>query len=349
MSLCLITLSSAVSHSPNEPVTVNILEANELLPPITVLIPFANPTNNCLPISIIANNPLNVLLKLFKVGSLILKFSVKLLILEVMLYNCSDVVGGNISLNAPPIALNTSNKPVATFLKDSIKSILPPKSFHPWSIWFLASALSFIIPPITSLIPVNNSLASLKSPIIISHVCAHPEPKASLRVLINWVNVFTSVAASWAVLAIAIISCIWDSVYPWALNSASDISPVNSFKVSSNTSEVSHPFPSLLLNDSLKDWASSTVLPIAFAVLFNASWNTWPPIPALTTEFQSSKFTLPAAIAWDNWYIAALACWDDEPDIAAKLAIPLIAWADVSKSTPAAVKVPILRVISVKL
>ena len=131
ISLCLITLSSAVSHSPNEAVTVNILEINELLPPITVLIPFANPTNNCLPISIIANNPLNVLLKLFKVVSLILKFSVKLRILEVILYNCSDVVGGNISLNAPPIDLNISNKPVAIFLKDSIKSVLPPKSFHP--------------------------------------------------------------------------------------------------------------------------------------------------------------------------------------------------------------------------
>ena len=131
ISLCLITLSSAVSHSPNDPVTVNILEPNEPQPPIIVPIPFANPTNNCLPISIIANNPLNVLLKLFKVVSLILKFSVKLRILEVMLYNCSDVVGGNISLNASPIALNISNKPVATFFKDSITSFLPPKSFHP--------------------------------------------------------------------------------------------------------------------------------------------------------------------------------------------------------------------------
>ena len=47
--------------------------------------------------------------------------------------------------------------------------------------------------------------------------------------------------------------------------------------------------------------------------------------------------------------MAAEACCDVEPDIAAKFAIPLIADTESSSLTPAAVKVPIFLVISVKL
>ena len=47
--------------------------------------------------------------------------------------------------------------------------------------------------------------------------------------------------------------------------------------------------------------------------------------------------------------MATDACCDVEPETAAKFAIPFIALTDVSSLTPAAVKVPILRVISVKL
>ena len=80
-----------------------------------------------------------------------------------------------------------------------------------------------------------------------------------------------------------------------------------------------------------------------------ACLNNSPPIPAFTTEFQSISFTVPVDNACDSWYMAVEACMDVEPDPAARLAIPLIAVADVSKSIPAAVKVPIFLVISEKL
>ena len=85
---------------------------------------------------------------------------------------------------------------------------------------------------------------------------------------------------------------------------------------------------------------------MASAVSYKAFLNSSPPIPALTTEFQSIRLTLPEANAWDNWYIAVDACIELEPDAAAKLAIPLIATAESSRPTPAAVKVPMFRVIS---
>src|SRR4029077_9640408 len=87
----------------------------------------------------------------------------------------------------------------------------------------------------------------------------------------------------------------------------------------------------------------------ALPVLNRASWNTLPPIPALTTEFQSCNLTLFAAIACDNWYIAVDACAELDPESAARLAIPLIDSVDVFRSTPAAVKVPMFLVISEKL
>ena len=47
--------------------------------------------------------------------------------------------------------------------------------------------------------------------------------------------------------------------------------------------------------------------------------------------------------------MAVDACMELDPDAAAKFAIPLIAAAAGSNATPAAVKVPMLRVISAKL
>ena len=47
--------------------------------------------------------------------------------------------------------------------------------------------------------------------------------------------------------------------------------------------------------------------------------------------------------------MAVEACAADEPEPAAKLAIPLIAVVDLSRSMPAAVNVPMFLVISAKL
>ena len=116
----------------------------------------------------------------------------------------------------------------------------------------------------------------------------------------------------------------------------------NFLRVSSNTSDVNHPSCRLSRNV----FVLSRATPMASAVSYKAFLNSSPPIPALTTEFQSIRLTLPEANAWDNWYIAVDACIELEPDAAAKLEIPLIASAESSRPTPAAVKVPIFRVIS---
>src|SRR6478736_4551268 len=126
------------------------------------------------------------------------------------------------------------------------------------------------------------------------------------------------------------------------------MSPVKLDSVWVRTSAVIQP-DSRLSRNELPDFShsaivcptgTSSVLPMTLAVSNNAFLNASPPIPALTTEFQSISETLPAAIAWDNWYIAVDACSEDEPDIAAMLAIPLIEAVEVFRSTPAAVKVP---------
>ena len=64
---------------------------------------------------------------------------------------------------------------------------------------------------------------------------------------------------------------------------------------------VSH---SPLVRDSRKEpyilmafWAP---VPSSSDVRTRASWNTLPPMPALTTEFQSISDTLPAASAWES-------------------------------------------------
>ena len=69
----------------------------------------------------------------------------------------------------------------------------------------------------------------------------------------------------------------------------------------------------------------------------------------MTTEFQSINLTVPAAMACESWYMAVEAWAAEEPDAAARLEIPLMALTDSFSPTPAAVKVPMLRVISPKL
>ena len=121
-----------------------------------------------------------------------------------------------------------------------------------------------------SLIDVKNSAACSLSPIIYSHVVAHPEPTDSFIVSINWVNVFTSVAALTKLSSLA-----------------------NFSKVLINTSDDNQPS----CNVSRNGLDSSTKIPICLAMAINSFWNNSPPIPAFTTEFQSIKLTLPAAKA----------------------------------------------------
>ena len=114
------------------------------------------------------------------------------------------------------------------------------------------------------------------------------------------------------------------------MRSASVYAPENCFKVSVSTSVVSHP---PWVNDSRNDpycWIiASTLVPKCSAVRFRAFWNSSPPMPALTTEFQSISETRPAAMACDNWYIACEAWAELEPDMAARLAMPLMESTDV--------------------
>src|SRR5690349_14589769 len=160
------------------------------------------------------------------------------------------------------------------------------------------------------------------------------------------------------------MALISSALKPCAANCASLRSPVNCDNVLVRTSDVNQDFsPGFAVIESRKDLplietffigpisltALSFSVPIFAAFWANALWNTVPPIPALTTEFQSSSETRPEEIACDNWYIAVDACCELEPERAARLAIPLIAATAGFKPTPAAVKVPIFLAISEKL
>ena len=155
-------------------------------------------------------------------------------------------------------------------VKPSITAVLPPCSFHVFNISFLALVDGSIILLNPSLIAVKNSAACSLSPIIYSHDVAQPEPTDSFMVSINWVNVLTSVAA---------------------FNRLS--SSANCSNVLIRTSDVNQ----LSWSVSLNGLDSLTYIPICLAVSFNAFWNSSPPIPAFTTEFQSCNPTLPAANA----------------------------------------------------
>ena len=106
------------------------LKANENPPPINVLTT-----------SKIANKPLKVLLIFSALSSLMIKFLVKSRILVIIFVRFSAVIGGNISRKASFIGVITLPRASQTFLKDSIKSSLPPSS---------------VIPEISSLTEPNN-------------------------------------------------------------------------------------------------------------------------------------------------------------------------------------------------
>ena len=72
---------------------------------------------------------------------------------------------------------------------------------------------------------------------------------------------------------------------------------VNFLRVSVSTSEVSHPVFKDSRNEPSALIADSAPVPSNSDVFFKAFWNTSPPIPALTTEFQSINLTVPDANA----------------------------------------------------
>ena len=133
--------------------------------------------------------------------------------------------------------------------------------------------LSSRYPPIDLATSDQSPFASSKPPNTYSQVSDHPEPIASLVVSISWLNVLTFVAAS-----------IIDSLVE------------NFLRVSRRTSEVIQPSCKLSRND----FVLSLLTPMASAVSYKAFLNSSPPIPALTTEFQSIRLTLPDAKACDN-------------------------------------------------
>ena len=171
-----------VSHSPKYPVTVRIL-----------LSPFVRKLNNgfivliTAPIAFFAKatteaSPFTVFLRFSDDFSLILNFEVSSFSFSVKSKSCLAVKGGNISLIACFTGVMTLFRPSKAFLKASISAVLPPRSFQPLRSSFLASDCASINPPTTLLTSVQSFFASSKSPKIVSHVVAHPEPTASLRV-----------------------------------------------------------------------------------------------------------------------------------------------------------------------
>ena len=100
---------------------------------------------------------------------------------------------------------NVSAKVVVSSMPSFINCFQPLPN-PPESSSLRMSDNSLIVPPRASFIPVHKDLASLKSPNIISNVCAQPEPTDSFRVSINFVKVVTWVAACEALLPISVVS-----------------------------------------------------------------------------------------------------------------------------------------------
>ena len=203
----------------------------------------------------------------------------------------------------------------------------------PLIIAFLVSDIFDIIPVRKLANGVNNAFASSKSPNINLHVWPHPDCTASFNTSHNCVNVFTFVAASSAVFANSNASCISLAFLPdfsanaldaYLIASASpylalalsnvfsiasldnpvysatySLAPevVNFFNVFVRTSDVSHPVCKDSLNEPFAFIAASAPVLSSLEVSFNAFWNTCPPMPALTTEFQSCNLIVPAAKA----------------------------------------------------
>ena len=108
-----------------------------------------------------------------------------------------------------PVSLATLAKVSPNIEVSSMPSFMncfQPLPRPPVSKSFRISDNLLIVEPKTSFIPDHKSLPSLKSPNIISNVCAQPEPTDSFNVAINFVKVVTWVAALDARLPISVVS-----------------------------------------------------------------------------------------------------------------------------------------------
>ena len=132
-----------------------------------------------LPMSKIEKKPLKVRLILSAVSPLILSLEVNSFSLAVKLASCFPVVEGNISLNASLIGATIDPIPSHVFQKDSMRSSLPPRSFHSRSISFRASPPEAKTSHIALARSVQSSVASFWLPNMISNVFIQPVLTAS--------------------------------------------------------------------------------------------------------------------------------------------------------------------------
>ena len=135
-----------------------------IIPPATFLIAVAKMSRT-------ANIPLNVDLiwgPYFSVHSL--NVAVRSLTLSVTLINCSEVTGGNISLNASLTGLTMFIKASKAFLTASIAAARPPFSAHSPTTLLRASEDLLIMSLSVSETLVQSFLASSKSPTMYSQV-----------------------------------------------------------------------------------------------------------------------------------------------------------------------------------
>ena len=86
------------------------------------------------------------------------------------------------SWNALDIGFMTLPRAETIFVIPEIKSSRPPPSFQPLSMSFRALLIASMASPIPFEAEVQRPVASLKSPMIIPKVSAHPEATDSLRV-----------------------------------------------------------------------------------------------------------------------------------------------------------------------
>ena len=184
---CLIELSSPTSQSPN-PAAIS----SRLLSKLPMLsdpnaVEMASPTalTACTPISKTEKTPSATRPILFSVDSEGTRLSVNEANALVISISCRDVVGGNTFRNALPTVDTTLPRDLKTLARPSISLVLPPRSFHPRRRLFLDSDDRLTTSEITSATPDHSSLASSKSPNMISKVLVQPDANASFVVSIN--------------------------------------------------------------------------------------------------------------------------------------------------------------------
>ena len=168
-AILLVKLPNAAEIDKIPPLTPANLPIS-VVTPETMLFIIVTPT------LITENIPLNVAFSLgafFSVNSL--KPAVRSRIRSVILSNCSEVVGGNISRKASLMGVMMFIKPSKAFLNESTSIARPPASFQPCNMLLRVSADLLSISLKVSDTLVHKVLASSKSPMRISHVCVHPD------------------------------------------------------------------------------------------------------------------------------------------------------------------------------